>query len=225
MLLAPYGAQIIAAPVHQTRTNQPGMWANWVITDEIYKFYGEQEYAAEFNNGMLIEDPEYPGSGLYMGWDKYIWNNQQANWWGTHAGLPTTTAINQHRSRMLQNKGVGTTTAFARENRMIAKHRDPHFSIDDPVTYLGDYHKMDFGRPGHPTIAERIKRRVYPILGDYFRGEAYHAPPSTSSSSPYTMAAYHSAAREAIDSGALILSGPRFKPMDWRGLLDNPESE
>jgi len=223
MLLAPYGGQIIAAPTHQMRTNQPSMWANWLITDEIYKFYGEQEYAEEHNNGVLVEDPEYPGSGLMMGWDKYIWNNLHANWWGTHAGLPTTTAINQHRSRMLENEGIGTTTDFAKTNIMIAKHRDPAFPVDDPVTYIGDFHKMDFGRPGAPTIAERVKRRVWPILKDYFLGEAYHQVPSTSSQAPFTQDTYHNAAKDAIQSGELVLTGPKFKPMDWRGLTSNPE--
>jgi len=38
-----------------------------------------------------------------------------------------------------------------------AKFRTPPFPADDP-RYRWDFDRMDFGRPGHPTIAERVRR-------------------------------------------------------------------
>jgi hypothetical protein len=37
-----------------------------------------------------------------------------------------------------------------------AKFRTPPFPADDP-RYRWDFNRMDFGRPGHPTIAERVR--------------------------------------------------------------------
>jgi hypothetical protein len=37
------------------------------------------------------------------------------------------------------------------------KFRTPPFPVDDP-RYRWDFNRMDFGRPGHPTIAERVRR-------------------------------------------------------------------
>jgi len=38
-----------------------------------------------------------------------------------------------------------------------AKFRTPPFPVDDP-RYRWDFDRMDFGRPGHPTIAERVRK-------------------------------------------------------------------
>jgi len=37
------------------------------------------------------------------------------------------------------------------------KFRTPPFPVDDP-RYRWDFNRMDWGRPGHPTIAERVKK-------------------------------------------------------------------
>ena len=230
MLLAPYGSQIIAAGSAQMRTNQPSTQANWMITDEIYKFYGEQEYFEE--HGAWIEDPEYPGSGLYMGWDKYIWRNLHDLHWGGHEGTQSgvNSTLSEHRARIFKEEDYGTN--IAKTSLHLAQLRTPFFPVDDPVTYLGDYHKMDWGRPKgglkstadsvagandsqNPTIATRIQRRVYPILKDYFMGEVYHAVPAVSGTPHGT---YH----DEVNAN-YTPTGPKFKPMDWRGLIDKPE--
>jgi len=56
------------------------------------------------------------------------------------------------------------------------KFRTPPFPVDDP-RYRYDFERMDFGRPGHPSIAARVGK----------------------------------------------MRDKRVKPMDTRGLLDNPE--
>jgi hypothetical protein len=213
MLNAPHGTNYIRAGVFQTRTNQPSTWANWLIVDEVYKFFGEQEYAEEFNNGILIEDPAYPGSGLKMGWDKYLWRNLQLFNWGTHGGNTAEETSTNRAVLELIRAGRGTT-AEARTNQTLAKCRDPAFSIDDPVYYLAEWCKFDWGRPGSPTIAERVRRRVEPTLKDYFMGEMHHAVPAAT----LNATTYNDAARKNYTP-----TGPKFKRMDWKGLTNYPE--
>ncbi len=233
-LMAPHGMVMIAASAAQMRTNQPSMEANWLLTDEIYKFYGEQEYMeANGQTTLTTLDGDYPPeAGLYMGWDKYIWNNQKDFWWGVHAGLQAIAVptIRELRSRYLS--GQGTTTANAKAQVALMRNRDPYYVHDDPVLYIGDYQKMDWGRPGHPTIAERMGKRVKPIMPAYFLGEVYHQAPSQATTPPYTYETYHNAAKAQYPNHAAPngtpasggLPGPRFKPLDWRGLTDEPEN-
>ena len=219
ILNAPYGTNYIRAGLMQTRTNQPSMWANWLIVDEVYKFYGEQEYAEEFSNGSLVEDSNYPGTGLKMGWDKYLWRNLNFFNWGSHGGTTTEeTSTSTTVAGIIRSGKANSDTAKA--TVALAKCRDPMFPVDDPVYYLAEWHKFDWGRPGSPTIAERVKRRVEPILKDYFMGEMYHTVPASNTNSATAASTYHNAAKEAYTP-----TGPKFKRMDWKGLTDSPEIE
>jgi hypothetical protein len=69
-----------------------------------------------------------------------------------------------------------------------------------------------------------VAKWVEPILDRYYLGEMYHPKPAL-----YTdggdAATYHNAAKAAIASGTLTLTGPKYKTMDWRGLTDNPENQ
>jgi len=79
-----------------------------------------------------------------------------------------------------QNKDeYDLVTAIYSGTQPDEKFRTPPFPADDP-RYRWDFDRMDWGRPGHPAIAERIqKMRKSPV---------------------------------------------KVKPVDWRGLLDNPEN-
>ncbi|WP_461255864.1 glucuronyl esterase domain-containing protein [Treponema sp. R80B11-R83G3] len=48
------------------------------------------------------------------------------------------------------------TTAIYSNLQPDAKFRTPPFPADDP-RYRWDFNRMDWGRPGHPTIAERVR--------------------------------------------------------------------
>jgi hypothetical protein len=224
MLDAPYGVQVHAYPTMQNRTNDYGSFATWVVVDEIYKMYGE----AEGNGSAASNAPA--GSGLYDGWDKYLYNNMQDYWWGNHAGMqgaasPSMTAA---RTRLLEGGvGIATPIETAKSDITIARFRDPHFLVDDPYAYISDWHKMHISRPrpdGTPgvPISERIGKRVTPLLKDFFQGEIYHNAPARYGPTVSAIT-YHDAAQQAITAGTLQLNGPKYKPMDWRGLLDNPE--
>ncbi len=217
MLNAPHGVTYIRSGVGQMRTNQPSMWANWLLNDEVYKFFGEQEWFEE--HGTITEDPDYPGSGLYMGWDKYIWRNASFFAWGQH-GENTTEETASNTALLGIVRSGNATTEYAKANFQLAKLRDSMFPVDDPVYYLGEWHKFDWGRPrpggtAGVTIAERVRRRVEPILKDYFMGETFHEVPS----SVNTAETYHDAAKAGYTP-----TGPKFKRMDWKGLTDNPEN-
>jgi hypothetical protein len=103
-------------------------------------------------------------------------------------------------------KGEANTT-FARSNMNLMKLRTPLFQIDDPIGRF-DYYRINWGRPNHPTVAERVLARVKPIIADFEAGDAVAPTP---------------------ESGGNVLypdyepTGPKFKQMDWRGLLDEPE--
>ena len=166
------------------RNNPEGQFANWIISDEVYKMYGEFEGNAE----------------------KYIWNNAFVMIWGTHGGNTGNEAAERNYHAMRVFNGDANTT-FALANPNLLKMRTPYFSIDDPVSRF-DFYKMNWGRPGHPTVAERVKKYVDPILTDYFAGEANR--PFPAAYAPNVHPGY-------------TPTGPKFKAMDWRGILDNPE--
>jgi hypothetical protein len=192
------------------RNNPEGQFANWLMIDEIYKFYGEQEGA----------------------WDKYIWRNGATFIWGTHGGNTgnETSDRNYHASKVFadydkkSDKSFYNTwsgaaaldTAAARADYNIFKFRDPLYPVDDPIGRF-DYYRANWGRPRDaagsqtPTIAERVRKRIPDaLLADYAAGEASRPRPSYQTTLPahpnYTP------------------TGPQFKPMDWRGLIDDPEN-
>ena len=224
MLDAPYGVQVQAFPTMQNRTNDYGGFATWLVVDEIYKMYGEAE-----GNGQPASNVP-AGSGLYDGWDKYLYNNMMDCWWGNHAGMQgaATPSMTAARTRYLSaGNGVATTIDEAKADIKIARFRDPYYLVDDPYAYISDWHKMNISRP-HPDgtpgtpISERVSRRVSPLLKDFFRGEIYHNAPARYGPNVSAIT-YHDAAKNAINSGQLTFTGPKYKPMDWRGLLDTPE--
>jgi hypothetical protein len=105
-----------------TRRNNPeGQWANWLITDEIYRMYAE-----ELNDPLII------------------WRNAIKIYHIPH--MP--------QSYQSQDE-YDLTTAIYNGTQPNIKFRTPPFPVDDP-RYRWDFNRMDIGRPGHPTIAERV---------------------------------------------------------------------
>jgi len=214
-LIAPRGLFISDGYV-VPRNNPESQFAHWLIADEVYKMYGEAEGSAE----------------------KYIWNNAFMMTWGTHGNNNGNEGADMSylfrkivEQARANNGGMEAVTgsdpddpdaregdyskfygsnmsAIAAADATLMKMRTPFFQVDDPIGRF-DYYRMVWGRPGHPTIAERVKRRIDPILTDYFAGEvsrpfpAAFAPPVHPGYTP---------------------TGPKFKAMDWRGLLDDPET-
>jgi hypothetical protein len=199
------------------RNNPESQFANHVIADEAFMMYGELESG----------DPY-----------KYIWNNGFAMTWGTHGGNTGNEAPDKsyHFRKIIEGaraQYVATSaapllaaetdvtiregnyqkyygsylTTVAKADQELMKLRTPFFQIDDPIGRF-DYYRMTWGRPGHPTMAERVRRRVEPIMKDYRDGEAMR--PFPAAFAPNTHPDY-------------TPTGPKFKAMDWRGLLDNPE--
>jgi hypothetical protein len=167
------------------RNNPESQFANWLIADEVYKLYGEAE-----------GDPE-----------KYIWNNAFTMIWGTHGGNTGNESPDRCWHAMRIFKGEANTE-FAKTNMNLMKMRIPYFQVDDPISRF-DYYRINWGRPGHPTIAERVHARVAPIIPDFEAADALSGPP---------------------ESGGVVTypeyepTGPKFKAMDWRGLTDAPEA-
>ena len=63
-----------------------------------------------------------------------------------------------HSHQAYQNQDeYDLVTAIYSGAQPDAKFRTPPFPVDDP-RYRWDFDRMDFGRPGHPTIAERVRR-------------------------------------------------------------------
>lgn len=173
------------------RNNPESQFANWVIIDEVFKFYGEQE--------------DGPG-----GTEKYIWRNGFEMIMGTHGGNTGNEAANRNYHARTIFEG-NANTAYATVNSNLYKMREPRFQVDDPASRF-DYYRMKFGRPGHPTIAERVAARVEPILDDYKAAEQNRPIPAIGMEPKYPK----------YPQG-YTPSGRGFKPMDWRGLTDTPE--
>jgi hypothetical protein len=105
---------------------------------------------------------------------------------------------------------------------------------------------MTWGRPEHPSIAERVKHRLPDALIAAYEADEVHRP------QPWT----YGGAQYNVDSPVITVPNPppaagdgttvpssvtvtgnytgwhtpqaapnvpRFKPMDWRGLIDSPE--
>jgi hypothetical protein len=192
------------------RNNPESQFANWLMIDEIYKFYGEQE-----------GEPE-----------KYIWRNGFMLSWGTHGGNTgnETADRNYHASKVFADYdkksdksfyntypgAADLTTTVAKADYNIFKFRDPLYPVDDPIGRF-DYYRANWGRPRNgtesqtPTIAERVRKRIpEELLEDYVAGEATRPRPAYQTSLPA--------------HPAYTPRGPKFKPMDWRGLIDEPET-
>jgi len=193
------------------RNNPESQFAHWLIADEVYKFYGEAE-----------GNP-----------DKYIWNNAFAMIWGKHGqntgneaadrsyhfrkiiegtrnsngGDEAVTGFLEDPAARNSNFYGSNLTAVASTDANLMKMRTPFFQVDDPIGRF-DYYRMAWGRPGHPTIADRVKARIDPIMNDYKAGEADRPAP---------------AANAANTHPSYTPTGPKFKAMDWRGLIDDPE--
>lgn len=62
-------------------------------------------------------------------------------------------------SRIIQQNGDESdlVNAIYSGTQPNVKFRTPPFPVDDP-RYRWDFDRMDWGRPGHPTIAERVRK-------------------------------------------------------------------
>ncbi|MDR1902084.1 MAG: hypothetical protein LBQ88_07390 [Treponema sp.] len=191
-LIAPNGV-LFQDGYTQTRNNQESQFANWLIIDELYKFYGEQE-----------------GSP-----DKYIWRNGFVMTWGDHGGNNGNEGPDRayHAAKIFDGTTDNAQTALADSN--LAKMRAPWFPIDDPVGAF-DYYRMTWGRPGHPTIAQRVKARLPDALLTHYKSvdEAARPAPAAGQDPNWRPANYNASA----------YTGPKFKAMDWRGLTDTPDA-
>jgi hypothetical protein len=137
--------------------------------------YYEDGYATTRNNpeaqwaNWLITDEIYQMYAEEKNDPSIVWRNAIKIYHLSHTGTPA----------YQQQDEVDLTTAIYNGTQPNVKFRTPPFPVDDP-RYRWDFDRMDIGRPGHPTIAERVwKMRNSPV---------------------------------------------KVKAMDYRGLLDNPES-
>jgi hypothetical protein len=150
------------------RNNIESQFANWVILDEIYKMYAEEAVAGNQKLlAMVNGDP-----------DLFIWRNTIKIYDQTHGPTAESGDYGDVMKAQLEYY-------IPRDPNFPEKFRDPPFPIDDPISRF-DYYRMKWGRPGHPTIEERVRKWI------------------------------------PTDSGGSAAS-PR-KAMDWRGLIDDPES-
>ncbi|MDR0643290.1 MAG: hypothetical protein LBG05_00050, partial [Treponema sp.] len=185
-LIAPNGV-IFQDGYTQGRNNQESQFGNWVAIDEVYKLYGE------------AEGDEY----------KYVFRNGIVMTWGDHGGNTGNEAADRNYHAMkIFNGDTDNATASAADPQ-LAKMRSPWFSVDDPIGRF-DYYRMTWGRPGHPTIAQRVRDRVEPTLTDYNAWMALN-PPAPAVDGPTDIKMSYTP------------TGPKFKAMDWRGLIDTPE--
>lgn len=185
-LIAPNGV-IFQDGYTQGRNNQESQFGNWLAIDEIYKLYGE------------AEGNEY----------KYVFRNGIVMTWGDHGGNTGNEAAdrNYHASKIFDGSTDNATASAA--DAQLAKMRSPWFSIDDPIGRF-DYYRMTWGRPNHPSIADRVKLRVEPTLADYNAWMALN-PPAPAVDGPTDIKMNYTP------------TGPKYKAMDWRGLTDAPE--
>ncbi|MDR3284855.1 MAG: hypothetical protein LBS97_06740 [Treponema sp.] len=188
-LIAPNGV-LFQDGYTQGRNNQESQFGNWLMIDEVYKLYGE------------AEGDEY----------KYVFRNGFAQTWGDHGGNTGNEAADRnYHATAVFNGDTDKASGSAASDWMLAKLRAPWFSIDDPIGRY-DYYRITWGRPNHPTIAERVASRVEPTLA------AYDAWMATNPPSPGV------GGTTDIKNGYTVPAGTKkFKAMDWRGLTDTPE--
>jgi hypothetical protein len=224
------------------RNNPDSQFANWVIVDEVYKFLGEQE------------GNEY----------KYIWRNGAIYTWGTHGQNTGNEAPdrNYHAAQVFKDYDAKAGIAGGAElpssgtvppnDYHLFKFRDPLYQIDDPLGRF-DYYRVNWGRPNHSSVADRVKSRLPDALIAAYEADEVNRPaPWTYGGTQYTV---YSTPRTIVTNPPVTgtwasteLAGngiptsrtvtvptggwktadnaptvPRFKPMDWRGLIDQPE--
>jgi hypothetical protein len=114
--------------------------------------YYEDGYATTRNNpeaqwaNWLICDEIYRMYAEETGDSSIVWRNAIKIYHISHTGTPA----------YQQQDEVDLTAAIYGGFTPNAKFRTPPFPVDDP-RYRWDFDRMDFGRPGHPTIADRVK--------------------------------------------------------------------
>jgi hypothetical protein len=215
------------------RNNPDSQFANWIICDELYKFLGE------------LEGNEY----------KYVWRNGATFIWGTHGQNTGNEAPdrNYHASLVFKDydakAGIAggadlpSSGTAAPSDYNLFKIRDPIYHVDDPIGRF-DYYRINWGRPGHPTVAERVARRLPQALIDAYEADEVNRPePWTYGGEQYNVYSLRVIVPNPPVSGDGITipsdvsvtynswrtptaapNVPRFKAMDWRGLIDDPES-
>jgi len=118
------------------RNNPEGQWANWLLSDEIYQMYADE-----------LNDP------------RIIWRNAIKMYHIPHQHNSYQTADETALIDNLWDESKSEADLKA----ALMKLRIPPFPVDDP-RYRWDFNRMDVGRPGHPTIAERVyKMRNSPV--------------------------------------------------------------
>ncbi|MDR1279113.1 MAG: hypothetical protein LBK02_10210 [Treponema sp.] len=131
------------------RNNIESQFANWVIMDEIYKMYAEE---AEAGNQKLLAmvngDP-----------DLFIWRNTIKIYDQTHGPTAEAQDYGDVMKAQLEYYIPGSYPLSPTTDPASSKFRDPPFPVDDPISRF-DYYRMDWGRPGHPTIAERVRKWI-----------------------------------------------------------------
>jgi hypothetical protein len=124
------------------RNNIESQFANWVILDEIYKMYAEEAEAG--NQKLLAMVNGNP--------DLFIWRNTIKIYDQTHG--PTAEAQDYGDVMLAQLE-----YRLPPDQGYPYKFRDPPFPIDDPISRF-EYYRMKWGRPGHPTIEERVRKWI-----------------------------------------------------------------
>jgi hypothetical protein len=231
-LIAPRGI-LIQDGLGVARNNPDSQFANWLIIDEVYKFLGEQE------------GNEY----------KYIWRNGIMYTWGTHGQNIKNEQPDRNYHATLVFKDYDAKAGIAGGQELpgngsippadynLFKIRDPIYNVDDPIGRF-DYYRVNWGRPNHPSVADRVRGRlpdaliaayeadeVHRQLYWTYGGSAYsvesevvtvpNPPPETGDGMtiPSSVTVDYTGWRTPQAAPDV----PRFKPMDWRGLIDTPE--
>jgi hypothetical protein len=113
--------------------------------------YYEDGYDTTRNNteaqwaNWLISDEVYQMYAEKLNDPSIIWRNAIKFYHIPHA----------HQSYQDQDE-YDLTAAIYSGGQVNAKFRTPPFPVDDP-RYRWDFDRMDFGRPGHPVISERVR--------------------------------------------------------------------
>ncbi|MDR3284089.1 MAG: hypothetical protein LBS97_02795 [Treponema sp.] len=215
------------------RNNPDSQFANWVIIDDVYKFLGE------------VEGNEY----------KYIWRNGAIFTWGTHGSNTGNEAPdrNYHASKIFADmdakagiaggEALPDSGTVAPSDYNLFKFRDPAYHVDDPLGRF-DYYRVNWGRPNHPSVADRVKSRLPDALIAAYEADEVNRPkPWTYGGAQYNTSSDRVTVPNppVTGDGTTIPSSvtvtytgwktpaaaptvPRFKPMDWRGLIDTPEA-
>ncbi|GHV29145.1 hypothetical protein AGMMS4952_14360 [Spirochaetia bacterium] len=213
------------------RNNPDSQFATWIINDEVYKFLGE------------MEGNEY----------KYIWRSGVMFTLGQHTLATGNEAPDRNYHATLVFKDYDAKAGIAGGEELpsgtsapgdyhLFKLRDPIYHIDDPLGRF-DYYRVNWGRPGHPSVADRVRSRLPDALIAAYEADEIHRPaPWTYGNTSHTVDVpkvlipnppvngdgTNVPASVTVDytgwkTTAAAPSIPRFKPMDWRGLIDTPE--